>query len=231
MARLPEAIQACKKDTVDEVDLIIWDCFAELRVPLDQKLTVGILNEGQQELIQIVGKETAQKFPNSKLGTVWLGGPRLDCARHGFHPMDITLEFMGKAVINMDEEVPFSHEELRAKGFRRVKLDADQAEDARIPPAASAAGSSAVIFHSPRALAGQKLSFDCNSLFYQEARAKSGAMCGDDGSFDYEFQPTMQWYAGQAREGRGYAHMLVAPWQETLEAMGARGKADKSGMS
>lgn len=212
-----------KIDGSDEVDLIIWDFFAIVRFPLGQQPTENALSDAQQDLIRFVRQETSRKNAGSRLGAVWLGGFPLDpLIDADLHPMDATLEFLGSVLTNLKKEVPATSQQLERSGYRRVILDVESpaswaSTEEEKPPQ----GHPAIVFPPPPGdRTGDPSPYNNNILYGAASEARKRGFTQDDSAFPFRFEPTMRWYKDQCKEGRGYAHILVAPWQEGFEILG-----------
>jgi chromo domain-containing protein 1 len=100
-----------------------------------------------------------------------------------------------------------------------------------------------VIFHPPRGTTSSSndpkrpapFRSRCVNRLYEEARlAKARAAAARDGApppshMAYRFPPTMEWYAEQKGEGRGYAHVNVDSWERVFNLLKIGGGAGGAG--
>ncbi|KAL2116642.1 hypothetical protein VTJ04DRAFT_8810 [Mycothermus thermophilus] len=86
-----------------------------------------------------------------------------------------------------------------------------------------------IIFHPPRGKTvanGAMARSKCSNLLYEEARlARARDLSATHMKF--RFPPTMEWYAQQKAEGRGYEHIYVETWEDVFKRLKI-GEANKA---
>lgn len=211
-----------------QYELIIWDWTTPSKFSSDEDPTDDKLSPEQRELINFVDQNTGAKNPGSQLESVWLGGPR--SVTSNAHPMDVTLDFLEDVMKDIKIALPAVDYQLRNANYRRV-IPQSQGYDALLR--SQGRGEEMVysdIFQPPRGNGSSQPS-RCKNLFFEQARqALERGKVARDGTFSYKFEPTMNWYEQQRKEGRGFEHMLVGPWRAGFEVLRI-GKEGKDGGS
>lgn len=210
-----------------EAELFIWDSRSWDKTS-DDWVPPSALLEAQLELIGLVESQSMQNV-GLPLSCVWLGSFVGDEPRTGSsHPLDITLDWLGKLGPRIRDWVPATQEKLPAAGWRLVKATqvpalptgpaprrslADQ--DAEELRGREAEGAAKRIFQPPQ-VPGRKYGagINRNMLFeWAEARRKAG----ERGPCSFQFQPTVSWYNDQLQDGCGYQHIGVWSWEQLFE--------------
>ncbi|EGR46101.1 uncharacterized protein TRIREDRAFT_110509 [Trichoderma reesei QM6a] len=114
------------------------------------------------------------------------------------------------------------------KGDRKSSLDSAHAETMQgSPPADDGTAPPKAIFHPPRRGVGQAGSSKCWNRLYHEAQQNDPRFEGKE--FAFTFRPTMEWYSEQCKEGRGFEHVAVVPWQEVFRTWKIESASQRGG--
>jgi len=212
------------------LELIIWDPAASDRVPNSAILSEENLTTAQRELVRFVRDNTAKKNPDSFLTNVWLGGSRPQDASE--NDLDATLNYLLTAVGYLKEYIPVGERMMQSRGYRQVTKTSHQsgahAGGGAMAAAVSGCGegpgipgdgshddvNAKIIFHPPRSVGRPpSAATKCRNNLYESARLARLADKDAD-VMAFEFKPTMDWYADQRAEGRGYEHIYVNTWED-----------------
>lgn len=203
-------------------ELVIWDWTSGIKFPGSTQPTEEKLTAAQRQLIDFIKYNTAAKNPGSVLAAVWLGGPDPGAAPPA-HPLDVTLEFLERAMDDTKIAVPATAVHMTGVGYRKVVLESQALDGGAERPGDEGPEGEVVlydIFHPPRGDGAAWPSQCRNLLFQQASEARRGRRMGVGETFLYRFQPTTRWYDVQRNEGRGFEHMLVDRWQAGFHIMG-----------
>ncbi|KAJ6440814.1 chromo domain-containing protein [Purpureocillium lavendulum] len=212
------------------MELLIWDYTAKHKTSSDAVRLTDLI-DAQQELVQMVKNQSVEKdlLPLSR---VWLGSTLAGELRSGLmHSLDITLDWLSKVCGDTKNWMPLPAAILKAQGWKQVsaaETQMDPAPQHLMPTEAMAvdivngdasddegeAAATTTIFQPPSG-AGRHSENGSKNLLYAWAEAK--LKTGQRGKSEYTFQPTMQWYQEQLRDGRGFHHIQVSSWEPLFE--------------
>ncbi|KAK1761132.1 hypothetical protein QBC47DRAFT_22207 [Echria macrotheca] len=216
-------ISAKRYAPIRECELIIWDADANKKFPKSRSVAESSLLDMQRRTIQYVREHTGETNPGSYLKRVWLGGFALGDDVRTPYTFDTTFRFLDQLFFDIKSQLPATEWELRAAGFvpvvEKVEMEDTHPEpsDVEGQPMDISSGDegdedTCIIFHPPR---GTKLApgqrTKCRNLLYEETRLARAR--GLDGYITYKFPSTMEWYADQRAEGRGFEFINFDTWE------------------
>lgn len=202
---------------LDASELFLWDEKLSIRNK-NQDISSSDLSPEQQELIRIV-RTRSVLLP---LQNIWIGG--FDSAGIPYnHPLDKTLDCLRAFVMDYRDWLPAPAQKIPERGWKPLKNET-----------ASSSRPSELVRAETRGLAVgiEDLAVNDRKLVFQPPDIHRGKQSQTDNSLfkwsqthtasrpaKYVFQPTMDWYTKQVKNGQGYGHVLVAPWQTVFETL------------
>lgn len=198
-------------------ELLIWDLAAGEKVQGGDYVYESDLSAAQQELIRLLNESGRDKTQTMPLRKIWLGGKRRPETNYS-NPLDITLEYLEKFVLELRHWAPAPENKMEDAGWKIVKqgmragspLGRQKSEDDDFEGGIDLKH----IFHPPRGL-DAKGHTKCYNRLYRCAQIAKAA--GQSEEFRYQFRPTLEWYKEQMAEGRGFDHIQVASWEGIYE--------------
>ncbi|CEI62978.1 hypothetical protein FVEN_g457 [Fusarium venenatum] len=210
-----------------EAELIIWDPLAKKPPRDDPIFYEGDLIEAQRIMIQRLRGER-DMLP---LKNIWIGGWDTD-GPPSVGPLDMTLQHLERLFLDWKNNVPIPVLAMENKGWQCVvrghappqsrprprrrfssfspePMDLDSTSEA----SDTADKEPKMGFQPPRAKhPNGKMIYN---RFLQHCRHEENRRA-PKGSMEYRFEPTMEWYKRQAREGSGFEHINFMSWQDVF---------------
>lgn len=195
-----------------QMELLIWDCSANFGS--SGQATRDELLPMQLRLIDFVRTEIPNRFSEYSLHRVFVGDRQVGAPTDSEYPVDITLQTLKTFVGDRKLWIPPYDKVMIQRGWK-ILVDEVASDFPRIP--ADQEQPERIIFHPPRGDAEYRSKCK-NGLYVAALRARRAEpQCT---TFDYDFQPTVEWYRLQEGENRGFQHIYVECWDMVFNDLG-----------